>query len=66
MIETIVLKKPVDGEDKTKNDIITEINKLQIPGVTNGFFTISSTVNILWLQILQNADVGYKNLWNEV
>jgi len=40
MVETIILLKPQAEwrEDKTKNDIITEINnKLQIPGVTNGF-----------------------------
>ncbi len=62
MIETIVLLKPQDEwrEDKTKNDIIAEINnKLQIPGVTNGFTQpIINRINMLSTGI--RTDVGIK------
>ncbi len=62
MIETIILLKPQDKwrEDKTKNDIITEINnKLQIPGVTNGFTQpIINRINMLSTGI--RTDVGIK------
>ena len=62
MIETIVLLKPRDEwrEDKTKDDIITEINnKLQIPGVTNGFTQpIINRINMLSTGI--RTDVGIK------
>lgn len=62
MIETIILLKPEDEwrEDKTKNDIITEINnKLQIPGVTNGFTQpIINRINMLSTGI--RTDVGIK------
>jgi Cu(I)/Ag(I) efflux system membrane protein CusA/SilA len=62
MIETIVLLKP-QGEwrdGKTKNDIVTEINnKLQIPGVTNGFTQpIINRINMLSTGI--RTDVGIK------
>ncbi|SHF94146.1 Cu(I)/Ag(I) efflux system membrane protein CusA/SilA [Flavobacterium micromati] len=62
MIETIVLLKP-EGEwrdGKTKNDIVTEINnKLQIPGVTNGFTQpIINRINMLSTGI--RTDVGIK------
>lgn len=62
MIETIVLLKP-QGEwrdNKTKNDIVTEINnKLQIPGVTNGFTQpIINRINMLSTGI--RTDVGIK------
>ena len=62
MIETIILLKP-QAEwrgDKTKNDIITEINnKLQIPGVTNGFTQpIINRINMLSTGI--RTDVGIK------
>lgn len=56
MVETIILLKPQAEwrEDKTKNDIITEINnKLQIPGVTNGFNNLSSTASICFRQELE-------------
>jgi Cu(I)/Ag(I) efflux system membrane protein CusA/SilA len=45
---------------KTKNDIITEINnKLQIPGVTNGFTQpIINRINMLSTGI--RTDVGIK------
>ena len=60
MIETIILLKPQAEwrEDKTKNDIITEINnKLQIPGVTNGFTQpITNRINMLSTGI--RTDVG--------
>lgn len=62
MIETIILLKPRDEwrDDKTKNDIITEINnKLQIPGVTNGFTQpIINRINMLSTGI--RTDVGIK------
>lgn len=62
MIETIVLLKPQHEwrEDKTKNDIITEINnKLQMPGVTNGFTQpIINRINMLSTGI--RTDVGIK------
>ncbi|ESU28505.1 MULTISPECIES: efflux RND transporter permease subunit [Flavobacterium] len=62
MIETIILLKPETEwrEDKTKNDIITEINnKLQIPGVTNGFTQpIINRINMLSTGI--RTDVGIK------
>ena len=62
MIETIILLKPQAEwrEDKTKNDIITEINnKLQIPGVTNGFTQpIINRINMLSTGI--RSDVGIK------
>ncbi|GEC77683.1 metal transporter [Flavobacterium aquatile] len=62
MIETIILLKPQKEwrEDKTKNDIITEINnKLQIPGVTNGFTQpIINRINMLSTGI--RTDVGIK------
>lgn len=62
MIETIILLKPQDEwRDKlTKNDVITEINnKLQIPGVTNGFTQpIINRINMLSTGI--RTDVGIK------
>jgi len=62
MIETIILLKPEAEwrEGKTKNDIITEINnKLQIPGVTNGFTQpIINRINMLSTGI--RTDVGIK------
>jgi len=62
MIETIILLKPQEEwrEGKTKNDIITEINnKLQIPGVTNGFTQpIINRINMLSTGI--RTDVGIK------
>lgn len=62
MIETIILLKPQSEwrEDKTKSDIITEINnKLQIPGVTNGFTQpIINRINMLSTGI--RTDVGIK------
>jgi Cu(I)/Ag(I) efflux system membrane protein CusA/SilA len=62
MIETIILLKPHDEwrEGKTKADIITEINnKLQIPGVTNGFTQpIINRINMLSTGI--RTDVGIK------
>lgn len=62
MIETIVLLKPQSEwrEGKTKNDIVTEINnKLQIPGVTNGFTQpIINRINMLSTGI--RTDVGIK------
>lgn len=62
MAETIILLKPQAEwrEDKTKNDIITEINnKLQIPGVTNGFTQpIINRINMLSTGI--RTDVGIK------
>jgi Cu(I)/Ag(I) efflux system membrane protein CusA/SilA len=62
MIETIILLKPHDKwrEGKTKSDIITEINnKLQIPGVTNGFTQpIINRINMLSTGI--RTDVGIK------
>ncbi|MDP1813254.1 MAG: efflux RND transporter permease subunit [Leadbetterella sp.] len=62
MVETIILLKPQAEwrEEKTKNDIITEINnKLQIPGVTNGFTQpIINRINMLSTGI--RTDVGIK------
>jgi Cu(I)/Ag(I) efflux system membrane protein CusA/SilA len=62
MIETIILLKPQNEwrDGKTKNDIITEINnKLQIPGVTNGFTQpIINRINMLSTGI--RTDVGIK------
>jgi Cu(I)/Ag(I) efflux system membrane protein CusA/SilA len=62
MIETIVLLKPRHEwrEGITKNDIVTEINnKLQIPGVTNGFTQpIINRINMLSTGI--RTDVGIK------
>ncbi|MDD5151183.1 MAG: efflux RND transporter permease subunit [Flavobacterium sp.] len=62
MIETIILLKPRNEwrEGKTKNDIVTEINnKLQIPGVTNGFTQpIINRINMLSTGI--RTDVGIK------
>ncbi|MBG6110455.1 Cu(I)/Ag(I) efflux system membrane protein CusA/SilA [Flavobacterium sp. CG_23.5] len=62
MIETIVLLKPQQEwrDGKTKNDIVTEINnKLQIPGVTNGFTQpIINRINMLSTGI--RTDVGIK------
>lgn len=62
MIETIVLLKPQNEwrDGKTKSDIITEINnKLQIPGVTNGFTQpIINRINMLSTGI--RTDVGIK------
>ena len=62
MIETIILLKPQNEwrQGKTKNDIITELNnKLQIPGVTNGFTQpIINRINMLATGI--RTDVGLK------
>jgi len=62
MIETIVLLKPQSQwrDGKKKNDIVTEINnKLQIPGVTNGFTQpIINRINMLSTGI--RTDVGIK------
>jgi Cu(I)/Ag(I) efflux system membrane protein CusA/SilA len=62
MIETIVLLKPQNEwrDGKNKNDIVTEINnKLQIPGVTNGFTQpIINRINMLSTGI--RTDVGIK------
>ena len=62
MIETIILLKPHNDwrSGKTKKDIITEINnKLQIPGVTNGFTQpIINRINMLSTGI--RTDVGIK------
>lgn len=62
MIETIILLKPQNEwrSNLTKNDIITEINnKLQIPGVTNGFTQpIINRINMLSTGI--RTDVGIK------
>lgn len=62
MIETIILLKPQnEWRDKiTKDDIITEINnKLQIPGVVNGFTQpIINRINMLSTGI--RTDVGIK------
>jgi Cu(I)/Ag(I) efflux system membrane protein CusA/SilA len=62
MIETIILLKPHNEwrVGKTKNDIVTEINnKLQIPGVTNGFTQpIINRINMLSTGI--RTDVGIK------
>lgn len=62
MIETIILLKPNNEwrEGITKDDIINEINnKLQIPGVTNGFTQpIINRINMLATGI--RTDVGIK------
>lgn len=62
MVETIVLLKPHNEwrEGKTKADIVNEINnKLQIPGVTNGFTQpIINRINMLSTGI--RTDVGIK------
>ena len=62
MIETIVLLKPKNEwrAGKNKNDIVNEINnKLQIPGVTNGFTQpIINRINMLSTGI--RTDVGIK------
>ena len=62
MIETIILLKPQSEwrEDITKKAIINEINnKLQIPGVTNGFTQpIINRINMLSTGI--RTDVGVK------
>ncbi|MEZ7516213.1 efflux RND transporter permease subunit [Flavobacterium frigidarium] len=62
MIETIVLLKPQNEwrSGKTKSDIVSEINnKLQIPGVTNGFTQpIINRINMLSTGI--RTDVGIK------
>ncbi|MEZ7505236.1 efflux RND transporter permease subunit [Flavobacterium sp. Arc2] len=62
MIETIILLKPHNEwrAGKTKSDIIDEINnKLQIPGVTNGFTQpIINRINMLSTGI--RTDVGVK------
>ena len=62
MIETIVLLKPQSEwrAGRTKNDIINELNnKLQIPGVTNGFTQpIINRINMLSTGI--RTDVGIK------
>lgn len=62
MIETIVLLKPQSEWRKgfTKNDIINELNnKLQIPGVVNGFTQpIINRINMLATGI--RTDVGIK------
>lgn len=62
MIETIILLKPKKEwrEGKNKTDIINEINnKLQIPGVTNGFTQpIINRINMLSTGI--RTDVGIK------
>jgi Cu(I)/Ag(I) efflux system membrane protein CusA/SilA len=62
MIETIILLKPQSEwrAGLTKDDIVTEINnKLQIPGVTNGFTQpIINRINMLSTGI--RTDVGVK------
>lgn len=62
MIETIILLKPKSEwrKDKTKDDIINELNaKLQIPGVTNGWTQpIINRINMLSTGI--RTDVGLK------
>jgi len=61
MIETIILLKPHDEwrEGKTKADINEINNKLQIPGVTNGFTQpIINRINMLSTGI--RTDVGIK------
>lgn len=62
MVETIILLKPQEEwrKGKNKDDIITEINnKLQIPGVTNGFTQpIINRINMLSTGI--RTDVGIK------
>ncbi len=62
MIETIILLKPQNewGDGKKKEDIVNDINnKLQIPGVTNGFTQpIINRINMLSTGI--RTDVGVK------
>lgn len=62
MVETIILLKPQQEwrEGKKKTDIVDEINnKLQIPGVTNGFTQpIINRINMLSTGI--RTDVGIK------
>lgn len=62
MVETIILLKPQHEwrDNLSKNDIITEINnKLQIPGVINGFTQpIINRINMLSTGI--RTDVGIK------
>ncbi|MDI1235102.1 MAG: efflux RND transporter permease subunit [bacterium] len=62
MVETIILLKPQNEwkKGKTKEDIVNEINnKLQIPGVTNGFTQpIINRINMLSTGI--RTDVGVK------
>ena len=62
MVETIILLKPEAEwrEGKKKTDIVNEINnKLQIPGVTNGFTQpIINRINMLSTGI--RTDVGIK------
>jgi len=62
MVETIILLKPQNEwrDKKTKDDIITEINnKLQVPGVINGFTQpIINRINMLSTGI--RTDVGIK------
>ncbi|WP_395050429.1 efflux RND transporter permease subunit [Flavobacterium sp.] len=62
MVETIILLKPQQEwrEGKKKTDIVNEINnKLQIPGVTNGFTQpIINRINMLSTGI--RTDVGIK------
>lgn len=62
MIETIILLKPQSEwrDGKKKTDIVNEINnKLQIPGVTNGFTQpIINRINMLSTGI--RTDVGIK------
>jgi Cu(I)/Ag(I) efflux system membrane protein CusA/SilA len=62
MVETIILLKPQQEwrEGKKKADIVNEINnKLQIPGVTNGFTQpIINRINMLSTGI--RTDVGIK------
>ncbi|MBK8854908.1 MAG: efflux RND transporter permease subunit [Saprospiraceae bacterium] len=62
MVETIILLKPQHQwrDNLSKNDIITEINnKLQIPGVINGFTQpIINRINMLSTGI--RTDVGIK------
>jgi Cu(I)/Ag(I) efflux system membrane protein CusA/SilA len=55
MIETIILLKPHNEWRAGKTDIIDEINnKLQIPGVTNGFTQpIINRINMLRQELEQ-------------
>ncbi len=68
MIETIILLKPTNEwrAGFSKKDIITEINnKLQIPGVTNGFTQpIINRINMLSTGI--RTDVGVKIYGNNL
>jgi Cu(I)/Ag(I) efflux system membrane protein CusA/SilA len=59
MIETIIKPQKEWSEGKTKSDIITEINnKLQIPGVTNGF--TQPIINRINMATGIRTDVGIK------